>query len=238
VEFSLYNLADPLRNTIFFLSLFSLPRQILGASSTHVFCNQQGRIILRNDGHERKARLVNQFSNELDKGVIWADKGWRSMTHHYDPETGRGIWLWADAAQKCAAYFKKAFSLWQHGKHAGAMFLVGAAAHLVQDACVPHHASCRMGNGHLAYENWVEKNKHQYKVQAGGLYDQGDTPPQEWIITNARLAGKHYSRIQVPGNNDHYHQVTSVLLPLAQRSTAGFFNFCSTRFLHESPLHF
>jgi len=227
LDFSISGLADPLKCIPLFAALITIPRQIWGASTTHVFCNRQGRIILKNDGYEREARLFNQFGDVLDKGVVWADKGWRSTSHHYNPDTGRGIWPWASSAQTCAAYYSKAFSFWQGGNYNKAMFMIGAAAHLVQDACVPHHASCIICNGHQAYENWVEKRKLQFKVQSAGIYDHGDTP-QDWIIENARLAKKYYSRLR--SFND-YQQVTAVLLPIAQRSTAGFFKFCARQLL-------
>jgi len=218
----LFNLAKPLLGVSVYFSSF--PTQILGASSTHIFCNHQARIILANDGYKQVAQLFNRFSNKLDEGVVWADRLWRSTAHHYNPVTGRGVWPWGNAAQKCSAYFKKAFVLWRQGNHAKAMFFLGAAAHLVQDACVPHHACCRMFDGHLDYERWVKERKHHYKVNAGGLYNQGETP-EEWIAANARVAKEYYCYVKSPGNDELYHQATSALLGRAQRSTAGFFYF-------------
>lgn len=214
---------------LFHFSFVSFPRQIVGASSTHVFCNQQGRIILANDGYKHIAQLFNRFAGELDKGVVWADRLWRSTAHHYNPQTGRGIWLLSNSAQKCSAYFKKAFLLWRRGKCGRAMFYLGAAAHLVQDACVPHHAVGQMFDGHLDYERWVKERKHHYKVNTGGLYHLGSFP-EEWIQANARVALKYYCCVKSPGNDELYHQATVVLLALAQRSTAGFFHFCLKRF--------
>ena len=210
----------------------SFPRQILGASSTHIFCNQQGRIILAADGYKQVAQLFNRFSNELDKGVIWADRLWRSAAHHYDPVTGRGVWPWGNAAQKCTAYFKKAFILWRRGNHARAMFFLGAAAHLVQDACVPHHACCRMFDGHLDYEKWVKERKHHYQVNAGGLYNLG-AAPAEWIAANACAAREYYLCVRRPGSDELYHRATAVLLVRAQRTTAGFFYFSLKKLFSE-----
>lgn len=225
MKFMFNSLAKP----FFGFSFSSFPRQILGASSTHVFCNQQGRVILFNDGYKQIAQLFNRFSNELDKGVIWADQLWRSMAHHYNPETGRGVWFWPNSAQKCSAYLKKAFMFWRQGKHTKAMFFIGAATHLVQDACVPHHAYCQMFDGHLDYERWVKERKHYYKINSGGLYNLGHTP-EEWIRANARVARKYYDYVKSPGSDEFYHQATVLLLLLTQRSTAGFFHFCLRKF--------
>lgn len=216
--------------------MITIPRQVFGASSTHSFCNNQGIIILQNDGYEHAARLFNRFINELNKGVTWADKGCRSTTHHYNPETGRGFWLFPSSVQKCDLYYNRSIEFWRMGKQDRAIFLIGAAVHLVQDACVPHHSMCRMYNGHMQFENWVENHKNDYKVHSGGLYDRGQTP-LEWIAANARVSGKHYTLIHKP-DSKNFDQVASILLPLSQQTTAGFLNFCYTRFLCEVPLHF
>lgn len=210
--------------------LSSFPRQILGASSTHVFCNRQARLILLNDGYKQVAQLFNRYGNQLDKGVVWADRFLRSTTHHYDPSTGRGVWLLPSAAQKCRVYFQKAFAFWRKGKYARAMFFLGAAAHLVQDACVPHHACCRMFDGHLEYEKWAKENKHHYGVNAGGLYNRADSP-EGWVAVNARVAREYYRYVKSPGSEEDYHAATAVLLALAQRSTAGFFYFSLKKLL-------
>ncbi|MGQ9824088.1 MAG: zinc dependent phospholipase C family protein [Desulfotomaculales bacterium] len=212
--------------------LASFPRQILGASSTHVFCNRQARLILFNDGYRQVAQLFNRYANQLDKGVVWADRLWRSTTHHYDPFTGRGFWFLTSGAEKCRTYFQKAFTCWRRGKHARAMFFLGAAAHLVQDACVPHHACCQMFDGHLEYEKWAKENKHNFRVDSGGLYNRADTP-EGWVAANARTAREYYRCVKSPGSDEDYHEATAVLLVLAQRSTAGFFYYGLKRLLSE-----
>jgi hypothetical protein len=53
LDFSISSLADPLKSIPLFMALITIPRQIWGDSTTHVFCSRQGRIILKNDGHER-----------------------------------------------------------------------------------------------------------------------------------------------------------------------------------------
>lgn len=215
-----------------------VPVQVFGASDTHVFCNLQGRIILANDGHHEEAALFNKYAKKIDKGVIWADRGWRSTSHHYDPLKKRGVWAWANAAERCAVYFKKALNLWSSGKQAKAMFMLGAAVHLVQDVCVPHHARCKLFSGHLDYEKWVGRNKHRYVVMAEGLYGLGETPEQ-WVAANALVAREYYKFVNVSNNEVNYHLTTQDLFTRAQRTTSGFLFFfyrqVMGKFLTDKP---
>lgn len=100
------------------------------------------------------------------------------------------------------------------------MFFLGATLHLVQDLCVPHHASCNIFSGHKDFEQWAEKRKHDYKVDSGGIYGISDKP-EEWIAENAKLA-KSYYQLLLNGSDNDYHQATEILLPRAQHTTAGF----------------
>lgn len=193
---------------------------VRGASSTHSFINEQGRIVLFNDGYRKAAHLFNMFANHLDNGVVWIDKGLKSTCHHYDPDTGTGMWLWPSAAEKCSVFFVRALHLWRRKKHARAMFFLGAASHLVQDLCVPHHASCKVFSGHTDYEGWAEKRKENYKVDNSGIYELSGKP-EDWIAENARLAKEYYCLVSNHSTED-YHQATQILLPRAQRTTAGF----------------
>lgn len=139
-----------------YISSAPLPVQAIGgASSTHPFINEQGRQILRNDGYRKEAQIFYLFANQLDNGVVWVDKGLKSACHHYDSDTGTGMWLWPSAAEKCTEFFTRALKLWQKKRHALAMCFLGAAIHLVQDVCVPHHASCKIFNGHLEFEGYI-----------------------------------------------------------------------------------
>lgn len=191
-----------------------------GTSSTHPYINKQGVQILFNDGYRKEAKLFNLFTDQLDNGVVWIDKGLKSTYHHYDPDTGTGMWLWPSAAEKCSDFFTKSLKLWQNKKHALAMFFLGAAIHLVQDVCVPHHASCKVFNGHVEFEGWAEDRKDSYSIDSGGIYGISGKP-EEWIAENARLAKNYYSLVE---NNspDGYHRAIEILLPRAQRTTAGF----------------
>lgn len=66
----------------------------------------------------------------------------------YDPETGGGFHGWPNARQMVQEYWDlavQALIAWDFVRGA---FHLGAAAHLVQDLCVPHHAAARIFSGH------------------------------------------------------------------------------------------
>lgn len=203
------------------ISSAPLPIQVLGpVSSTHSFINEQGRRILLHDGYRKAAHLFDLFAVQLDLGVVWIDRGFKSAYHHYDPDRGTGMWLWPSAAEKCSEFFNRAVKLWHEKKHARAMFFLGAALHLVQDVCVPHHASCKIFDGHMDFEDWAEQRKDNYRVERGGKYGQS-VKPEEWIAENARLAKDCFPLVSAYSAQG-YHRATEVLLARAQQTSAGF----------------
>ena len=108
----------------------------------------------------------------------------------------------------------------RQGRFAQAMFFLGAATHLLQDVCEPHHASCRFRMGHRDYEKWVQEHKEDYLVDSGGVYKKSRDPVQ-WLKNCAR---KSYTFLELVKENNltYYRQAATSLLPLTQRVTAGF----------------
>ncbi|MFZ5643106.1 MAG: zinc dependent phospholipase C family protein [Bacillota bacterium] len=187
---------------------------------THSFLIKQGVQIVLNDGNSRSAHLFNMFSEQLNNGVLWVDSGLKSACHYYDPYNGSGIWFWPNAAKKCSEFFLRALEMWKNKKHYQSMFLLGAAVHLVQDLCVPHHASCKVFCGHQHYEDWAGKRKLEYRVDSKGIYDISYNP-EDWIVENARFAKEYYPMVD-NNSTEGYHRATQSLLPRAQLTTAGF----------------
>ncbi len=187
---------------------------------THEFCNTQALQILRNDGFTRYTEYLQQFKREINLGVYWADKGWKNIHHYYEPRSGRGLWHFAGAIDQFAAYYRLALHTLRRGDHSKAAFLIGAAAHLVQDLCVPHHARGKLFDGHKQYESWAEANCADYAVSLQGLYGQG-RPAFSLLEANAAIAADFLDAVKLEGDEAGYRRATSVLLPLAQRTTAG-----------------
>lgn len=194
---------------------------VTGAGETHAFCNDQAVEILRNDGYGKEAAIFSRFKYQLEEGVKWADKGLKSFYHFYNAESGIGKWKWPNAILACELYINRAIKLWKKRRHESAMFYLGAASHLVQDMCVPHHACCVLTDGHNEYELWVEVNRKLYAVYDKGIYTVAKTPG-EWVKSNARFSVGFYIYVKADSTEEEYDYSTRLLLPRAQRSTSGF----------------
>jgi len=188
---------------------------------THNFCNLQARHILHNDGFAGYAKIVEEFQHQLEQGVNWADEGLKNTSHFYRAASGRGLPGCWDASVECERHWQKAGSNWRAGKYERAFFYLGAAVHLVQDLCVPHHAWGLLFDGHQEYEDWAEANCLSYRVWNEGLYEPGKSI-FEWIKANAELADRYMPLVRHDAPETDYHRATAVLLPRAQRATAGF----------------
>jgi phospholipase C len=191
---------------------------------SHQFLNSQAIEILRNDGYEDYARILEYYINDLNKGVNWADIGWKNITHYFNPEKGKGMLKFANAIDETVLYFNKAARYWREGKFNRSMFYLGAAAHIVQDMCVPHHATNKVSSGHRRYEQWVRKRYTHYAVYEGGNYERFDSPP-EFAIANAKIAFSYRDKVKLACTYKSYHKTTLVIVPLAQLSTAEFFHY-------------
>lgn len=192
-------------------------------SPTHSFCNQQACQILRSDGLEHEAFLFQALRPQLELGSDWADSGWRNIYHYYDPNSRSGLWRYPSAAQACTRYFNKALK-WFHTQPERAFFYLGAATHLVQDVCVPHHASGQLWNGHREFEARAAKQRFLYPCWDYGEYWISDLP-WGWIDRNANQAKKWLASASEGASSDSLEETIANLLPVAQRSTAGFWRF-------------
>lgn len=199
-----------------------LQKIFFGKGETHIFCNRQAIEILRTDGKISNYHFLDKYLNEMNRGVIWADKGWKNFAHYLDPKDGQGFGPWPDAGTECCNFFENAVSSWLRQEKKRAAFFLGAAAHLVQDLCVPHHSRGIVFCGHNEYEIWVQENYKNYAVQSDGIY-MNCLNAGEWVEHNARISWNYFPYISHIRSLSSYELVTKILLPLAQRSTAGFF---------------
>lgn len=187
---------------------------------THEFCNRQALHILRSDGFARYADFLQLFRQEIDCGVYWADQGWKNVHHYFEPTSGKGLWHFASARHEFAVYYRMAVFSLRRADLRRAAFLLGAAAHLVQDMCVPHHARAKMLDGHKQYETWVEKRFNRYAVNSRGVYGEGRAACS-LLVANAVVAADFFDSVRREDDEASYHRTTEILLPLAQRTTAG-----------------
>lgn len=189
---------------------------------THEFCNQQALSILRKDGFSEYSDLLVPCLAELNLGVYWADKGWKNVHHYFEPCSGKGLWNFTHAIDNFEIYYRSAQKAVKQYNVKKAAFFLGAAAHLLQDLCVPHHARAKLFNGHKQYEGWVQERCGKYAASAQGIY-QEELSPLSLIMNNAFIAADFFDWVRHEGDDTLYNKATEVLLPLAQRSTAGLF---------------
>jgi len=199
-----------------------LQRFIDKPAITHSFCNIQALRILSKDEALPCSVFFDTHVKEINNGGYWADSQWKNIDHYLEADTGRGIWPFGNALDIFQQYFACALREARQGKRRRAAFFLGAAAHLVQDMCVPHHARGRMFNGHQDYEAWAMKNCMNYAVESLGVYLPG-SKVVEYILRNAGAAAGMLDAVDAEKGRLDYDGVTSITLPLAQRTTAGLF---------------
>jgi phospholipase C len=201
-----------------------IQKLVSGNGETHIFCNHQAVQILKKDGKGEYARITNNYLEVINRGVLWADRGWKNFAHYLDPVAGLGLGPWPDARLECRSLFDRALLYWRKGNKKKSFFFLGAAAHLVQDLCVPHHARGIAFCGHKEYEKWAEENYMDFIVNAEGKYNVGSSPG-DWVESNAKISRCYFPYVSSMGSLTSFRMATGVLLPVAQRSTAGFFSF-------------
>lgn len=190
---------------------------------THNLCNQQAIKIMKNDGYRKEANFLFANIDHLNSGAKWADDDCKSFTHYYNPVGMRGYFnCCTSAVEECIKYYDLAKTWMIKQRFDRACFYLGAAAHLVQDLCVPHHSHNVMFSGHQRFEKWVEAHAENYIVSKHGLYDNSIKDPGEWVIKNAKASYDLYPFTKTTSFRD-CHLATKAMFPHAQRTSAGFF---------------
>ncbi len=188
----------------------------------HKAINNQSLIILKNDGYNDVYKLMSEYIDDINNGVVWADQDLKSSNHFYSPITKRGLYGNNNAKNECESYYNRALNEFVLGNIKEAMFYLGAACHLVQDVTIPQHANVKLLNNHRSFETWIikmHKKFYRFKVFRGGIYL--NSIPQ-YIELNSREAIKTYEKYSYI-DNEHirFYKITSVILVMAQRTTAG-----------------
>lgn len=193
------------------------------AGGTHKLLTEQALAILRTDGLLEAAAFYGECLDTVIRGNYWADLLWKNATHHYNPKTRRGLWIWPGAADQLRSWWRIAVSSWRKGNKKKSLFMLGACLHIVQDCCQPYHSNCVVFDGHQRYERWADERKAQYVVDHGGLYGVS-LQPEGWATANADFSCGHLESVASRLDCDK-DRATSVLLPRAMRTGAGFLLF-------------
>jgi hypothetical protein len=165
---------------------------------THAFLIQQGAAILAGDGHVDVVKFLNSpdptapvshakrgaspratrehesFLWRMQLGARDAD---RVLKHPLMPDhffnwwthSGKGLVAGPSGATYAEQQFSDAVASWQRGDRSAAMYHLGAATHLVDDACAPPHEFFLVPN-HRAYEERMLQIQDQLGVDRGGVY--------------------------------------------------------------------
>jgi phospholipase C len=190
----------------------------------HIYSLEQAYRILEHDQKQKVTDFFEVYHIYLKKGLLWADRGWKNVCHYYSQPNKQGSVRWPDAAAECQYYFNKAISLLPKDIFKG-MFYFGAALHLVQDMCVPHHSMGVVFDGHMEFEKWATKNWYNFPVRVG-LYPSF-THPVQWIDYNAKISAPLYPLVSIENGCSRatYTLAAKTLIPLSISSTAGFLDF-------------
>jgi len=188
----------------------------------HVFINEKAVEILRNDGFQDAYEFFSLNKGCLNDGAVWADQDFKSREHFYNPYTHRGLYGCKSSKHLFRKYYGCALVYWDCGDKDKAMFYVGAAVHLVQDATIPQHGSVKLLKSHRKYEQWIHKVHDDflhYSVSEGGIYLEN---PFEYIDKNAKEALEAYTKYSLIRNpSEKFFRIANRTFPLAQKTTAG-----------------
>lgn len=195
---------------------------------THVHCLEQAYITLKQDGKEDVARLFKAYHSALIKGLYWADRGWKNVNHFYSHPDKQGFMDWPGATGECQYYFNKAFIFFPKNVDKG-MFYLGAALHLVQDMCVPHHSLGNVFDGHKEFETWATQNWAMFPATNGAYLPFSH--PAQWIDHNASLSAPLYPLVSLAEgcSEESYERASKILIPLTIATSAGFLDFTRNR---------
>ncbi len=194
---------------------------------THVYCLDKALDLLRSDNKTNVLNYYQPFRTQIGQGLLWADHGWKNASHYFRQVGKQGLFRWPGAEVEFQFYYYKFLAGLEKDVHKS-MFYLGAALHLVQDMCVPHHAVGAMFNGHQEFEQWVRDNFQSIDMTGKGLY-LSFSHPSAWLEHNARFSARYYHLVSSKRGSDAYRQAAEILIPRTIHTTAGFLAFCQAR---------
>lgn len=235
---------------------------------THAFLLRRGVVILERDGNTQISKFLLSEDptapqqRDPKSGQALAGKEtylWRmqlaardadrinkpSMPDHFFnfwTHSGKGLIAGPSAATYAEEQHDQAVAFWKNGDKARAMYHLGAATHLVDDACTPPHAAFLVPN-HRDYEDWIVQYQSQMKATSGGIYQEqfrvtiGHGGP-EWSSSHTRgwldecahrAADQIANTIQPPSEdpilNENAARDTTDHFRQTQQLTAGYLKF-------------
>ena len=193
--------------------------------ATHVHCLDQAYKVLEQDGKEDVRTFFQPYHSWIRKGLFWADRGWKNVYHFYANPDKPDTLSWPGASAEAQYYYNQAINNFSQDVLKG-MFYLGAALHIIQDMCVPHHSKGIIFDGHQEFEKWVGAHWQEFAIENNGLY-LDYTHPSQWVDYNAQASASLYPKVSTHARSNEimYAEAAKVLIPLTIQSTAGFLNF-------------
>ncbi|MEG1255649.1 zinc dependent phospholipase C family protein [Clostridium sp.] len=187
----------------------------------HKFINKEALKLLKSDGYIEEYNFFVKYISDLNKGVKWADADLKSTNHFYHYEKGIGLYGFSNAKEECIKYYKASIFYGINLETNKAMFLLGAACHLVQDSTVPAHAMKNLKR-HKPLESFIiDKVLSGYYIEMDEHVIRYDNTEQ-YIIENTKFAVKTeriFENIKV--KQERFNEVSEVILLQACKTTAG-----------------
>lgn len=189
------------------------------------------------------------LGEKVAEGAVAADGKVGVFLHFHHPFKHQGFAGCRPSSAEVAAFeFSRGLRYWRRGKKEAALYRLGLALHLLQDACVPQHAGL-MGTfmplgydpyGHAAYETWLREQERwrEFSVASGGEYtwQSSHAHPKygthfttsarvyDWIDDAAATSYRFLPRIDKsvnPNFQEKWPEVAASLIPYTLRRTAG-----------------
>lgn len=177
--------------------------------------------------HAAGAQLLAPYLKQMSRGVLWADCDWKNCNHYYHPKLERGLWLFSNAASECAFYYTSAVKEWRADRKERAALLLGAAAHLLQDVCVPFHTIPKILLGHRDFEEFAEVKALEY-VDHGFPHDLSHRDV-DTEVRNYALFSSQFLPLLLKEQSIVYHDVLRAIVPAALKNTEDLY----TRFVSD-----
>lgn len=191
--------------------------------TVHKYINIISMEILKEEGHEEEYRFFLEYVSELNKGVQFADQDFKSTNHFYHYAEEKGLYGFSNALLECKKYYKMAVNYAVAGDIPKSVFYFGAACHLIQDTTVPHHVNNKLLKSHRAFEMWILK-----KLVSGYPFETAEESKRyetidKYIKANAIMSNNTYQKFKnITSTEINYSRISNMILPEAQRTTAGF----------------
>lgn len=206
-----------------FFAVNPLKKLLLKTNCTvHKFINVQAIRIIEKNGYKEINNFYRDNIDCLNKGVTWADSDFKSSNHFYHYKEGKGLFGFSNALIEGNKYYNKAEYCCKNDNLKEAMFYLGAAAHLIQDATVPQHVNNKLLNRHRGFELWIiSKLLSNYE-----FYEENKITRykniNEYIKNNAVYANMTYEKYEkLEDREEMYSKIAPLIIKEAQSTTAG-----------------